>query len=79
MQQQMVNFENHLYDVLNELVDLCVNIVLNATERERKKQNKKRNFFCYNEYILEDVHYHLIFQYTSSLMVIDELVAKLFI
>ena len=30
MQQQMVNFENHQSDALNELVDLYVNIVLNA-------------------------------------------------
>jgi hypothetical protein len=32
MQQQMVNFENHQFDVLNELVNLYVNIELNAKE-----------------------------------------------
>jgi hypothetical protein len=33
MQQQMVNFENHQFDVLNELVNLYVNIELNAKKK----------------------------------------------
>jgi len=33
MQQQMVNFENHLFDVPNELVNLYVNIELNAKKK----------------------------------------------
>jgi len=72
MQQQMVNFENHQFDVLNELVDLGVNIVPNA---KREKEKFERIIFVN---ILKDVDHLLIFQCTSLLMEIDELVAKRF-
>jgi hypothetical protein len=72
MQQQMVNFENHRFDVLNELVDLGVNIVPNA---KREKEKFERIIFVN---ILKDVDHLLIFQCTSFLMEIDELVAKRF-
>jgi hypothetical protein len=72
MQQQMVNFENHQFDVLNELVDLGVNIVPNA---KREKEKFERIIFVN---ILKDVDHLLIFQCTSLSMEIDELVAKRF-
>jgi hypothetical protein len=72
MQQQMVNFENHRFDVLNELVDLGVNIVPNA---KREKEKFERIIFVN---ILKDVDHLLIFQCTSLSMEIDELVAKRF-
>jgi hypothetical protein len=72
MQQQMVNFENHQFDVLNEWVDLGVNIVPNA---KREKEKFERIIFVN---ILKDVDHLLIFQCTSLSMEIDELVAKRF-
>jgi hypothetical protein len=45
MLQQMEDFENHQFDVLNESVDLDVNIVLTA--KRKKNDNLSKEFFFF--------------------------------